>query len=67
MVESDGLSLFFPAQHVLGQNFILLLHDLQILRRQGGGIVGSADHRLHAQLGKAQIGHVEHVVGEVRV
>ena len=34
---------------------------------EGIGVAGGADHRLHAQLVKAQIGQMEDVVGEVHI
>ena len=67
MIEGDGLAFFFPAQHILGQQLVLVLHDLQILRRQRGGVLRRAHHRLHAQLREAQIRHVEQVLRKVRI
>ena len=62
------MALFLPAEHVLGQNLILLLYNLNVFRRQGSGVIGGAHHRLHAQLGKSQVvRHMEQVLGEVRV
>ena len=39
----------------------------QVLLGEGPGFARRAHHRLHAQLGKAQIGHVENVVGKVHI
>ena len=67
MVEGEGPALPLPLEHFPGQDLILLEEDGQVLSAQGLGIAGRADHRLHAELGKAQIGHVEDVVGEVQI
>ena len=67
VIEGDGLAFLFPTQHILGQQLVLVLHDLQILRRQRGGVLRRAHHRLHAQLREAQIRHVEQVLRKVRI
>ena len=67
MVEREAAAFAVPLDHLFGQDLILLLEDGQVLRGQGAGIVRLADHGLHAQLGKAEVGHVEDVVGKIRV
>ena len=67
MVEGDGAALLMASQHLHGQELVLLLDNLQILRRQGRRVPGGADHRLHGELGKAQVRHVEEVLREVGV
>ena len=67
VIEGDGLAFLFPTQHILGQQLVLVLHDLQILRCQCGGVLRRAHHRLHAQLREAQIRHVEQVLRKVRI
>ena len=67
MVEGEAAALTVPLDHLLGQDLILLLQDGQICLGQSAGVAGVADHGLHAQLGKAQICHVEDIVGEVGV
>ena len=67
MVEGEGTAFLLPAYHLLGQNLILLEELGQVFLVQSPGLVRRADHRLHAQLGEAQVGHVEDVVGEIYV
>ena len=67
VVEGEGPPLLLPLEHLLGQDLILRKELGQVLFRQGPGLAGGTDHRLHAQLGEAQVGHVEDVVGEVHV
>ena len=67
MVEREAAALAVPLDHLFGQDLILLLEDGQVLRGQGAGVVRLTDHGLHAQLGKAEVSHVEDVVGKVGV
>ena len=67
MVEGEGAALAAAPDHELSQLFILLHDDGLVLLRQGGGIVRGADHRLHAQLGKAEIEHGLNILQKVGV
>ena len=67
VVEGEGSSLFVPLQHQLGQFFVLFQHNGQVLLGQLRGITLGADHRLHAQLRKAQIQHLLDVLQKIRV
>ena len=67
MVEGNGFAFLFPADHILCQDLVLLFYDLDILRCQGHRIVSRANHRLHTQLCKAQICHMEYILGEIRI
>ena len=67
VVEGEGPSFPIPLPHQLRQLLVLLLHDLDVLGREGGGIVGGADHGLHAELGEAQLQHLPDVLHKVGV
>ena len=67
VVEGDGPALPPPADHLHRQALVLLVELGLILLRQGVGLTGGADHRLHGQLRKAQVRHVEDVLGEIHV
>lgn len=68
MVEGDRLALPLAAQHVLRQNLVLLKQLGQVLSGECLGGIRRGHHRLHGQLGKAQIvRHVEQIVGEIHV
>ena len=67
VVEGKATALAVALDHLLGKDLVLLLQDGQIFLGQSAGITGVADHGLHAQLGKAEVGHVEDIVGEVGV
>ena len=56
-----------PLQHLFCEKLVLRLHGFDILRRQGGGIVRGAHHRLHGKLREAQVRHVEQIVCEIGV
>ena len=59
---------FFTAEHILGQQLILVKQDGQVGFGQGFGTAGLAHDRLHGKLVKAEIiRHVEQVVGEIGV
>ncbi len=57
MVEGKGPSLPAAAEHQAGQVLILPHDDGQVLLRQFRRVSRGADHRLHAELGEAQIQH----------
>ncbi len=67
VVEGDGAALLVPFQHFPGQQLVLVLDHLQVLRRQGRRVPRGADHRLHGELGEAQVRHMEEVLRKVRV
>ena len=68
MVERDGLAGLLAAQHVVGQQLVLVKQLGQILLGQGLGGIRRGHDRLHGQLGKAEvIGHVEQVLGKINV
>ena len=67
MVEGKASALAVALDHLLGKDLVLLLQDGQVGLGQGAGVAGVADHRLHAQLGKAEVCHVEDIVGKVGV
>ena len=67
VVEGKASALAVALDHLLGQDLVLLLQDGQIFCGQGAGVTGLGHHRLHAQLGKAEVRHVEDVVGKVGV
>ena len=68
VIEGNGLALLLPANHILGQQLILLEENRQILLGQLAGISRLGHHRLHGELGEAEvIRHVEDVLGEVRI
>ena len=67
VVEGEAPALAVALDHLFGQDLVLLLQDGQVLGGEGAGVGGLRDHRLHAQLGEAEVGHVEDVVGEVGV
>ena len=68
MVEGDGLARFLAAQHILGQQLVLVKQLGQVLLGQGLGGIGRGHHRLHGQLRESQIvRHVEQIVGEIHV
>ncbi len=67
MVKGKGPPLFAAFQHFLGQPLILFHNNGLVLFRQSGGVAGGADHRLHAQLVKAQIQHSVYVLQKVGV
>ena len=67
MIEGYRLALFFAAQHILCKYLVLLLYYLKVVGGQSSRVVRRADHGLHAKLGKAQIRHMEYVVGKVGI
>ena len=67
VVEGKASALAVALDHLLGKDLVLLLQDGQVGLSQGAGVAGVADHRLHAQLGKAEVCHVEDIVGKVGV
>ena len=67
VVECYGLALFFAPKHVLGEYLVLLKEHGQVVVGQRVWVVGRADDRLHRELGKAEVCHMEDVVGEVGV
>ena len=68
MVERDGLARFLAAQHIVGQQLVLVKQLGQILFGQGLGGIRRGHDRLHGQLRKAEIvSHVEQVFREIHV
>ena len=68
MIERDRLAGLLAAQHVVGQQLILVEQLGQVLLGQGLGGVRRGDNRLHGQLGKAEVvGHVEQVLRKINV
>ena len=67
VVEGKATALAVALDHFLGKDLVLFLQDGQIFLGQGTGVAGLRHHRLHAQLSKAEVGHVEDIVGEVGV
>ena len=67
VVEGKASALAVALDHLLGKDLVLLLQDGQVGLSQGAGVAGVADHRFHAQLGKAEVCHVEDIVGKVGV
>ena len=53
VVEGEGPALRLPLEHLTGQDLVLFKEHRQVLLREGPGLPGGADHRLHAQLGEA--------------
>ena len=67
VVEGKATALAVALDHFLGKDLVLFLQDGQIFLGQGTGVARLRHHRLHAQLSKAEVGHVEDIVGEVGV
>ena len=68
MVEGDRLAGLLAAQHVVGQQFILVKQLGQVLLGQRLGGVGRRHNRLHRQLGKAEIVcHMEQILGKINI
>ena len=62
MEKVEALSGFFPLQHNPGQPVVFLPDGGKILLRDGEGQLGIADHRLHRNLGEAQLHHMQHIL-----
>ena len=68
VIKSDRLSFPLPANHIFGENLILLKDHGEILRLQCRGTVGICNDRLHGQFRKPEIVcHVENILCKVRV
>ena len=67
VVEGDGLAFLFSSEHILGEDLVLFKKHGKIIIGQRIRIVGRAYHRLHRKLRKAEVGHMEDVVGEIGV
>ena len=68
MVEGDRLTGLLAAQHVVGQQLILVKQLGQILLGQRLGGVGRRHNRLHRQLTEAEIVcHMEQVLGKINI
>ena len=67
VIEGEGAAFALALEHQLGELFILLQYDRQILLRQRGGIVRRADHRLHAQLREAEVEHLADIGQKIGV
>ena len=68
MVEGDRLAGLLAAQHVVGQQLILVKQLGQILLGQRLGGVGRRHNRLHRQLAEAEVVcHMEQVLGKINI
>ena len=67
MIEGQRSALFFALQHFLRQQLILLEKNGLILFCQRIRVIRRADNRLHTQLRKAQIRHVEQIIRKIYI
>ena len=67
MVESERLALAIALDHELGELFVLLHNDRQILVRQARRIILGADDRLHRKLAESEVEHDLDVLEKVRI
>jgi len=61
VVEGEGTALALPLQHLERQRLVLVHQERQVLVRQRAGVAGGGHHRLHADLGEAQVRDVQDV------
>ena len=67
VVKGKGPALPAALPHQPGQLLVLLLDHRNVIVGQGGRVARRADHRLHAQLGKAEVQHGPDILEEVGV